>query len=216
MHILATARQLGAMMGAVSYRKLPLRAVRVPGSDACRELLLISGVKHTSGQVMGVTAFLFFLQQTGRCEVDQMRAVEAGARVTLNNILFLTDFSEPSETAIPYAIATAREYKSKVHTLHVLTPVRLSHVTPESDAALVDSLEERAQVEMQRIDSLFVGVAHETLIVRGESVWSSVEKILIDREIDLVIVGTHGRTGAIKLLLGPSRKKSSEARAFRY
>jgi nucleotide-binding universal stress UspA family protein len=134
--------------------------------------------------------------------VDQMRGVEAGARVTLNNILFLTDFSEPSETAIPYAIATAREYHAKVHALHVLTPVRLSHVTPESDAALVDSLEESAQVEMQRIDSQFVGVAHETLIVRGESIWSSVEKILNDREIDLVIVGTHGRTGAIKLLLG--------------
>ena len=131
-----------------------------------------------------------------------MRAVEAGARVTLNNILFLTDFSEPSETAIPYAIAIAREYEAKVHALHVLTPVRLSHATPESDAALIDGLEERAQVGMQRLDSQFVGVAHETLIVRGESVWSSVEKILSDREIDLVIVGTHGRTGAIKLLLG--------------
>jgi nucleotide-binding universal stress UspA family protein len=55
---------------------------------------------------------------------------------------------------------------------------------------------------MQRVDSQFVGVAHETMIVRGESVWSSVEKILSDRGIDLLIVGTHGRTGAMKLLLG--------------
>jgi nucleotide-binding universal stress UspA family protein len=130
-----------------------------------------------------------------------MRAVEAGARVRLNNILFLTDFSEPSETAIPYAIATAREYEAKVHALHVLTPVRLSEAA-QSDAAFLDDLEERAQVEMQRIDSQFVGVAHETLIVRGESVWSSAEKIVGDREIDLVMVGTHGRTGAIKLLPG--------------
>ena len=131
-----------------------------------------------------------------------MRAVEAGARVTLNNILFLTDFSEPSETTIPRAIAIAREYEAKVHALHVLTPVRLAHATPESDAALIDGLEEGAQAEMQRIDSQFVGVAHETLLVRGESVWSSLEKILNDREIDLVIVGTHGRTGAMKLLVG--------------
>lgn len=34
----------------------------------------------------------------------------------------------------------------------------------QSDAAFLDDLEERAQVEMQRIDSQFVGVAHETLI----------------------------------------------------
>lgn len=131
-----------------------------------------------------------------------MRAVEARARITRNNILFLTDFSEPSETAIPYALATAREYQATVHALHVLTPVRLPRATRESDAALIDGLEEGAQAEMQRLDSQFVGVAHETLIVRGESVWSAVEKILRDREIDLVMVGTHGRTGAIKLLLG--------------
>jgi nucleotide-binding universal stress UspA family protein len=131
-----------------------------------------------------------------------MRAIEAGARLALKNILFLTDFSEPSEITLPYAIAIAREYEAKVYALHVLTPVPLSYTTPESTAAVIDSLEEGAQAEMQRLDSQFAGVAHEAMIVRGESVWSSVEKILSDREIDLVIVGTHGRTGAMKLLLG--------------
>ena len=130
-----------------------------------------------------------------------MRAVEAGARVTLNNILFLTDFSEPSETAIPYAIATAREYEAKVHALHVLTPVRLPR--PRSPT-LPCSMVSRKVRKRGCNDSTHSSLAWRTrtLIVRGESVWSSVEKILSEREIDLVIVGTHGRTGAIKLLLG--------------
>ena len=131
-----------------------------------------------------------------------MKAMATGTRLALKHILFLTDFSEPSEVAIPFAVAIAREYEAKVHALHVLTPVPLAYATPESTAAVIDGLEEDAQVEMQRVDSQFVGVAHETMIVRGESVWSSVQKMLSDREIDLLIVGTHGRTGAMKLLLG--------------
>jgi len=131
-----------------------------------------------------------------------MKAIQTGTRLTLKNILFLTDFSEPSDIAIPYAIAIAREYEAKVYALHVLTPVPLAYGTPESTASVIEGFEEGAQAEMQRLDSQLVGVSHETIIVRGESVWSSVEKILRDREIDLMILGTHGRTGAMKLLLG--------------
>jgi nucleotide-binding universal stress UspA family protein len=131
-----------------------------------------------------------------------MKAIATGTRIAVKDILFLTDFSEPSEVAIPFAIAIAREYDAKVHALHVMTPVPLAYAIPESTAAVIDGLEEGAQAEMQRVDSQFVGVAHETMIVRGESVWSSIEKILSDRGIDLLIVGTHGRTGAMKLLLG--------------
>jgi nucleotide-binding universal stress UspA family protein len=131
-----------------------------------------------------------------------MRTIEVGTRLTLKNILFLTDFSEPSEIAIPYAIAVAREYEAKAYALHVLTPIPLAYASPESAAAAIEGIEEGAQAEMQRLDSQLAGVDHETMIVRGESVWSGVEQVLAEREIDLLIVGTHGWTGAMKLLLG--------------
>src|SRR6266571_4434877 len=131
-----------------------------------------------------------------------MSAIEAGVRLTLKNILLLTDFSEPSELALPFAIAIAREYESKVYAMHVLTPVPLAYATPESAAAAIEGLEEGAQAGMQRLDAQLVGVPHETMLVRGESIWPSVEQVLGECEIDLVILGTHGRTGAVKLLLG--------------
>lgn len=131
-----------------------------------------------------------------------MRAIEAGVRLTLKNILLLTDFSEPSEIAIPFAIAIAREYDSKVYAMHVLTPVPLAYASPESAAAAIEGLEEGAQAGMQRVDAQLVGVPHETTLVRGESVWVPVEKAIGEWEIDLVILGTHGRTGAVKLLFG--------------
>ena len=51
-----------------------------------------------------------------------MSAIETGVRLTLKNILLLTDFSEPSELAVPFATAIAREYESKLYAMHVLTP----------------------------------------------------------------------------------------------
>jgi nucleotide-binding universal stress UspA family protein len=131
-----------------------------------------------------------------------MRAIEAGVRLTLKNILLLTDFCEPSELAVPFATAIAREYESKVYAMHVLTPVPLAYAAPESAAAAIEGLEEGAQAGMQRLDAQLVGVPHEMMLVRAESVWSPVEQVLGESEIALVILGTHGRTGATKLLLG--------------
>jgi nucleotide-binding universal stress UspA family protein len=131
-----------------------------------------------------------------------MKTIATGARVTLKNILFLTDFSEPSEVAIQFAIAIAREYEAKGHALHVLTPFPLAFASMESAAAVIDGFEDGAVAEMQRVDSQLVGIPHETVIIRGESVWACVKKILNERRIDLMILGTHGRTGAMKLLLG--------------
>jgi len=131
-----------------------------------------------------------------------MSAIETGVRLALKNILLLTDFSEPSELAVPFAIAIAREYESKVYAMHVLTPVSLAYATPELAAAAIEGLEEGAQAGMQRVDAQLVGVPHETMLVRAESVWSPVEQALSECEVDLVILGTHGRTGAMKLLLG--------------
>ena len=130
-----------------------------------------------------------------------MQTIEAGTRVTFRSILFLTDFSEPSEVAIPFVSALAREYKGKAYALHVLLPRTLAYASAES-AATIEGLEEGAEKEMERLDSELSCVDHETMIVRGESVWSIVEKVLRDGQMDLVIVGTHGRTGAMKLLLG--------------
>lgn len=60
-----------------------------------------------------------------------MGTVEAGARVTPKNILYLTDFSGPSEAALPFARAIAHEYGAKVYALHVLTLVPMAYATPE-------------------------------------------------------------------------------------
>ncbi len=67
-----------------------------------------------------------------------MSTIGAGTRLTLKNILYLTDFSESSEDAIPFAIAIAREYGAKLHALHVLAPGPLAYVSPESAEVAIE------------------------------------------------------------------------------
>jgi nucleotide-binding universal stress UspA family protein len=126
----------------------------------------------------------------------------ASTRITLKNILYLTDFSEPSEAALPFATAIARGYGASVYALHVLMPAPYVYTTPELTAAAIAGLEEGANLEMQKVESELAGLPHETIVERGFAVWPTLERTIKEHTIDLVVLGTHGRTGTQKFLLG--------------
>jgi nucleotide-binding universal stress UspA family protein len=131
-----------------------------------------------------------------------MKTTETGTRLTLKNILFLTDFSEPSEAALPFAVAMAREYGATIHALHVLTPAAYSNSRPEVCFVAMEAEEETAQSEIERVDARLTGLAHESMVVRGFAVWPTLEQAMENCSADLIVLGTHGRTGAQKFLLG--------------
>ncbi|MFZ0038331.1 MAG: universal stress protein [Candidatus Acidiferrales bacterium] len=131
-----------------------------------------------------------------------MRTMEAGTPVKVKNILYLTDFSKPSEAALPFAITCGRGCGAKVHALHVLIPRPYLYTTPELTMPTIQAEEDSAQAEMQRIESQLAGLPHDAAVVRGLDVWPAVEKAIKAEAVDLIVLGTHGRTGAEKLLLG--------------
>jgi nucleotide-binding universal stress UspA family protein len=131
-----------------------------------------------------------------------MKTAETGTRLTLKNILFLTDFSEPSEAALPFAVAMARGYGATIHALHVLTPAAYSNSRPEICFVAMEAEEETAQAEIERVDARLTGLAHESMVVRGFAVWPALEQAMENCSADLIVLGTHGRTGAQKFLLG--------------
>ncbi len=131
-----------------------------------------------------------------------MRTIETGAPVKVKNILFLTDFSKASEAALPFAITCGRGYGAKVHALHILMPAPYVYTTPALTAAAIEAEEENAQAQMQLVESQLAGLQHETVVARGFEVWPAVQQAIQDDDVDLIVLGTHGRTGAEKLLLG--------------
>ena len=122
--------------------------------------------------------------------------------IQLKNILFLTDFSAPSEAALPFAAAIARTYGAKVYALNVIIPAMYLYTTPEYAGPAIEAEDECAKAEMCKVDAAFAGLPHEIIIERRIAVWSAVEQETKDYSIDLIVLGTHGRTGAEKFLLG--------------
>ncbi len=121
--------------------------------------------------------------------------------VQLKQILYLTDFSRPSEAALPFALGIARSHGSTVHALHVLTTPLESY--PES----LKADREIAEAEMKRVEANLTGVPHDTTIAHALDLWPAFERAVAEQGIDLVVVGTHGRTGAERLLLGSSAEE---------
>lgn len=136
-----------------------------------------------------------------------MRKVQVDKLIRVKNILFLTDFSEPSSLAMPFAMAIARSYGSVVHALHVILPSAYTYMAPEAIKTLLVDQEDMAKAEMARVDAALTGVLRETIIERGPNVWSVLSETLQKDDIDLVVLGTHGRTGLQKVLLGSSAEE---------
>ena len=134
----------------------------------------------------------------------------------VRNILYLTDFSEPSEAALSFATMLGRGYAAKVHALHVLMPAPFGYMTPGLTTVALEAKEENAQAEMQKVESGLAGLEHKTLVERGIEIWPAVRRAIEDDDVDLIVLGTHGRTGAEKLLLGSVAEETSGARPFRY
>ncbi len=128
-------------------------------------------------------------------------------RIALKNILFLTDFSEPSVTALPFAAMIARAYGAKVTALHALVPSVYTHITPEMAASLLDAETDVAKTEMSRVEAGLMGLPRETMIERNIGVWPVLSKRLEAGDVDLIVMGTHGRTGLNKAVFGSSAEE---------
>jgi nucleotide-binding universal stress UspA family protein len=136
-----------------------------------------------------------------------MNKAQVDKRISLNSILFLTDFSTASERALPYVREIAREYGAKVSMLHVLVPDVLTYLTPDSPTAAIDLQKESALAEMQQVETQLTGVPNKAVVLAGKEVWATLEPMLNEEQVDLIVLGTSGRGGLPKLLLGSTAEE---------
>ncbi len=130
-----------------------------------------------------------------------MNATATKTRISLKNILFATDFSPAAEAALPYAIGLAQRYGGTVHALHVRFPATYPVVGPEAMPQVMQAAEEQAKIEAQQLHQMLTGIPHEVSVGEGE-VWPMLNEIATEHKADLIVIGTHGRTGVTRVLLG--------------
>lgn len=137
--------------------------------------------------------------------VSPSAVAERSAFVSLKNVLFATDFSATSDAALSYAAAICRRFHSTLHLVHVLSDASLLMMTGGVDyvsmGTLFDDAQEEAKQKLEEISARMEGVAHRSYVRHGQ-VWGNLEEITRQNQIDLIVLGTHGRTGLGKLLLG--------------
>lgn len=124
--------------------------------------------------------------------------------VDIKNVLFATDFSDASEAALPYVAALSLRYGSAIHLAHVLPGVTLLRPGAPDPMVLGSIYEEAhsaAQEKMQRLADRLKGFPHHTYVRHGQ-ICEVLGEITSEQHIDLVIAGTHGRTGLGKLVMG--------------
>ena len=107
------------------------------------------------------------------------------AATSVREILVATDFSDDADRAVRVALDYARRFKARVHLVHVLSGLEVEVERPLADAAAIAGPDVQVRVANTRGDP-----AEEILrYARGHA-------------IDLIVVGTHGRTGFSRAILG--------------
>jgi nucleotide-binding universal stress UspA family protein len=125
----------------------------------------------------------------------------------IKRILHATDFSPASEPALEDAVDFAKQNDAELLVVHVIEPVRyvageefggpelyvkLEQITDQNAQASMNKLLEKVQSQNVKARGMLLkGVAHEQIVNAAES-----------EKADMIVIGTHGRTGFSKLFMG--------------
>jgi nucleotide-binding universal stress UspA family protein len=130
-----------------------------------------------------------------------MKAAEARERIALKNILFATDFSPAADAAAPIAIQIAQRYGAKIFGVHVNPFDNYTAAAPDAWAAMAEAAEQQTKEHAQRLNEQLKAVEHEVVIGEG-NIWEVISSQIKEKGIDLIVLGTRGRTGLGKTVLG--------------
>ncbi len=123
--------------------------------------------------------------------------------VGFKRILIATDFSAVSERALVYALPIVRRYGSEVSIVHAIPPEPRESITWDPLPRELNRQRLDAEQEMGRLaaEAPIKDLNPHMLLEQGR-VWDVLSAIMQRENTDLLVLGTHGRGGLKKLVLG--------------
>lgn len=125
--------------------------------------------------------------------------------LSLNRILCAVDFSEPSAGALQYALALAQRLGAEVDLFHAyqFPNYAVADGAVELPPYLQEDLAKRLQERLEQFAKEAGGAECKARCHIAEGVpYLEVIKAAKDQHADLIVIGTHGRTGLSHMLLG--------------
>jgi glycine betaine transporter len=129
-------------------------------------------------------------------------------KFALRTILVPTDFSAGSVAAVEYALALAQRSGAEIVLVHVMEPTVYSvdfaltypDISSEVRQGAIESLRQLSEDARSR------GVRAEHALVAGTP-FVEIGKVAAERKADLIVMGTHGRTGLAHAVLGSTAER---------
>jgi nucleotide-binding universal stress UspA family protein len=130
--------------------------------------------------------------------------------ITLKNILVPSDFSECSDAAVRYGLELARTFDATLHLLHVVQDPMAQPWAADGYAVplleVIDAWEKQAAERLEKMVPA-VNRAQARVVVTVASPYPEILRYAAGNDIDLIVMGTHGRGGVGHLLLGSIAEK---------
>jgi universal stress protein A len=128
--------------------------------------------------------------------------------MTVKKILVPTDFGEASDGALAYGRELAMRFGATLHVLHVAQDIYVSAFGAENYAVIAPGLQQqleaaaRQKLEGSLMDSDGSGPPTKSVVFTSSSASFSIIDYATTEDIDLIVMGTHGRTALAHMLLG--------------
>jgi nucleotide-binding universal stress UspA family protein len=121
--------------------------------------------------------------------------------IGFKQILLATDFSEGSQRAFAYATAVAGRYGSALSVVHVIPPEPRDRIPLEPLPRQLNRRRLDAEEQLKNLGARMNNLDHHLLLEQGP-VWDALARVVQREKVDLLVLGTHGRGGLKKLVLG--------------
>jgi nucleotide-binding universal stress UspA family protein len=128
--------------------------------------------------------------------------------ITLKHILVATDFGEASDAALTYGRAMARTFGATLHVLHVTQNVYATPIGGESYLGVFPDLQRDLDgIALKQLDERLVDndqppLRTKAVVLESNTTATTIVEYAKQADVDLIIMGTHGRGAVAHLLMG--------------
>ncbi|MGD8452454.1 MAG: universal stress protein [Phycisphaerae bacterium] len=133
--------------------------------------------------------------------------------ISLQNVLWPTDFSDLALKGGRHAFGLCRHFGARLHIIHVIAPL----MTPDFSTPLPlnvtgagaepDMLTACRESLRRLVDEQFAGDPQIVVDAFFANPWAGICKYATDKQIDLIVVTTHGRTGLEHAIIGSTAER---------